>query len=110
MHAAKHRWFVVAVFFFFMLLHQSNRLLISTLTPDIMATFQITMAQMGAVSTGALIVAAIFYPIWGYLYDRYGRARLLALASFMGGATTWLNASAPNLRRKRSAGARKRSG
>ncbi len=98
MHAAKHRWFVVAVFFFFMLLHQSDRLLISTLTPDIMATFQITMAQMGAVSTGALIVAAIFYPIWGYLYDRYGRARLLALASFIWGATTWLNAIAPNFR------------
>lgn len=98
MRAARHRWFVVAVFFFFMLLHQSDRLLISTLTPDIMATFQITMAQMGAVSTGALIVAAIFYPVWGYLYDRYGRARLLALASFIWGATTWLNAVAPNFR------------
>lgn len=98
MSAAKHRWFVVAVFFLFMLLHQSDRLLISTLTPDIMATFQITMAQMGAVSTGALIVAALFYPIWGYLYDRYGRARLLALASFIWGSTTWLNALAPNFR------------
>jgi MFS family permease len=98
MSAAKHRWFVVAVFFLFMLLHQSDRLLISTLTPDIMDTFQITMAQMGAVSTGALIVAALFYPIWGYLYDRYGRARLLALASFIWGSTTWLNAIAPNFR------------
>jgi MFS transporter, Spinster family, sphingosine-1-phosphate transporter len=98
MHASRQRWFMVAVFFFFMLLHQSDRLLISTLTPDIMATFQITMAQMGAVSTGALIVAALFYPIWGYLYDRYGRAKLLALASFIWGATTWLNAIAPNYR------------
>ena len=54
------------------------------------------MAQMGAVSTGALFVAALFYPVWGYLYDRYGRAKLLALASFIWGATTWLNAIAPN--------------
>ncbi|MCX7707955.1 MAG: MFS transporter [Anaerolineae bacterium] len=98
MSAARHRWFVVAVFFLFMLLHQSDRLLISTLTPDIMETFQITMTQMGAVSTGALIVAALFYPVWGYLYDRYGRARLLALASFIWGSTTWLNAIAPNFR------------
>ncbi len=98
MHTTRHRWFVVAVFFAFMLLHQSDRLLISTLTPDIMRTFQITMAQMGAVSTGALIVAALFYPIWGYLYDRYGRAKLLALASFIWGATTWLNAIAPGYR------------
>ncbi len=95
---SKHRWFVVGVFFAFMLLHQSDRLLIGTLTPDIMDTFQISMTQMGAVSTGALIVGAIFYPIWGYLYDRYGRAKLLALASFLWGATTWLNALAPNFR------------
>jgi MFS family permease len=92
---SKHRWFVVAVFFTFMLLHQSDRLLIGTLTPNIMATFRISMTQMGAVSTGALIVGAICYPIWGYLYDRYGRAKLLALASFIWGATTWLNAIAP---------------
>ena len=94
-HQSRHRWFVVAVFFCFMLLHQSDRLLIGTLTPNIMETFRITMTQMGAVSTGALIVGAICYPIWGYLYDRYGRAKLLALSSFIWGSTTWLNAIAP---------------
>ena len=56
--------------------------------------FGITMTQMGAVSTGALIVGAIFYPLWGYLYDRYARSKLLALASFLWGATTMLNARA----------------
>jgi len=35
------------------------------------------------------------YPLWGYLYDRYARAKLLALASFLWGATTWLGAIAP---------------
>lgn len=92
------RWSVVVIFFFFMLLHQSDKLLIGTLTPNIMSTFGITMTQMGAVSTGALIVGAIFYPLWGYLYDRHGRAKLLALASFLWGATTWLNAIAPTFR------------
>ncbi len=94
-HPSRHRWFVVAVFFCFMLLHQADRLLISSLTQPIMETFHITKTQMGAVSTGALIVGAILYPIWGYLYDRYARAKLLALASFIWGATTWLNAIAP---------------
>jgi MFS family permease len=37
-------------------------------------------------------VATVLYPLWGYLYDHYARARLLALASFVWGATTWLNA------------------
>ena len=97
MKASKnYRWFVVAVFFTFMLLHQSDKLLIGPLTTRIMEDFKITSAQMGAVSSGALIVGAILYPIWGYLYDRYVRSKLLALASFIWGATTWLNALAPN--------------
>jgi len=91
-----YRWFVLGVFFFFMLLHQSDKLLIGPLTTDIMQEFGINRAQMGFVTTGALIVGAIFYPLWGYLYDRYARSKLLALASLLWGATTWLNAIAPS--------------
>jgi MFS transporter, Spinster family, sphingosine-1-phosphate transporter len=94
--ASKYRWFVVAVFFAFMLLHQTDKLLIGPLTTSIMREFNLTRAQMGAVNTGALIVGAICYPLWGYLYDRYARAKLLAAASFIWGATTWLGAIAPN--------------
>lgn len=88
----RYRWFVVAIFFFFMLLHQSDKLLIGPLTPEIIAEFGITKTQMGAVLTGALIIGTILYPIWGYLYDRFARAKLLALASFIWGSTTWLSA------------------
>jgi MFS family permease len=91
----RYRWFVVAVFFCFMLLHQSDKLLIGPLTTPIMETFGIDEVQMGAVTTGALLVGAILYPLWGYLYDRYARSKLLALASFIWGSTTWLNAIAP---------------
>ena len=93
---SKYRWFVVGIFFIFMLLHQSDKLLIGPLTPEIMKSFDITKTQMGAVVTGALIVGTVLYPIWGYLYDRYARAKLLALASFIWGATTWLGAIAPS--------------
>lgn len=92
---SRYRWFVVLVFFGFMLIHQADKLLIGPMTTQIMETFQITKTQMGAVSTGALIVGAICYPLWGYLYDRYARSKLLAAASFIWGATTWLNAIAP---------------
>lgn len=97
--SSRYRWFVIAVFFVFMLLHQADKLLIGPLTSKIMDEFGITMTQMGAVSTGALIVGAIFYPLWGYLYDRYARSKLLALASFLWGATTMLNARACFLHR-----------
>ncbi|MFZ5917930.1 MAG: MFS transporter [Chloroflexota bacterium] len=92
----RHRWFVVVVFFLFVLLHQADKLLIGPLTTPIMESFGINEAQMGAVSSLAIVVSAVLYPIWGYLYDRYARARLLALASFIWGSTTWLNALAPN--------------
>ena len=90
-----YRWVAVVILFLFMLLHQSDRLLIGSMTTAIMDDFGINRAQMGAVSTAALIVAALFYPLWGFLYDRYGRAKLLALASFLWGASTWLSAIAP---------------
>lgn len=89
------RWHVVVIFFMFMLLHQSDKLLIGPLTPEIRADFGITRTQMGAVTSAALIVGSVLYPLWGYLYDRYARAKLIALASFIWGMTTWISAIAP---------------
>jgi MFS family permease len=89
---SRYRWFVVGVFFFFMLLHQTDKLMIGSLQVPISETFGINNQQWGLVNSGALIVATILYPIWGYLYDRYARAKLLSLASFIWGGTTWLNA------------------
>ncbi len=91
---SRYRWFVVAIFFGFMLLHQVDKLLIGPLTPKIIAEFHLTDTQMGAINTGALIVGTLLYPLWGYLYDRFARAKLLALASLIWGATTWISAIA----------------
>lgn len=94
--SSRSGWSVVVIFFFFVLLHQADKLLIGPLTENIIKEFNITKTQMGLVSTGALVVGAIFYPLWGYFYDRFTRPKLLALASFIWGSTTWLNAIAPN--------------
>jgi MFS transporter, Spinster family, sphingosine-1-phosphate transporter len=91
---SRYRWFVVGIFFLFMLLHQSDRLLIGPLTPAIIKEFNLTYTQVGRINSGALIVGAILYPVWGVLYDRYSRAKLLALASLIWGSTTWLAAVA----------------
>lgn len=90
----RYRWFVLGIFFVFMLLHQADKLLIGPLTTPIMEQFQIDEAKMGLVFSGAILVGAVFYPLWGYLYDRFSRAKLLALASFIWGATTWISAVA----------------
>jgi MFS family permease len=91
-HKSSYRWFVVAIFFFFMLLHQTDKLMIGSLQVQISDDFRLNDFQWGLVNSGALAVATILYPVWGYLYDRFARAKLLALASFIWGATTWLNA------------------
>ncbi len=90
----RYRWFVLVVFFIFMLLHQADKLLIGPLTTPIMEFFNIDEAKMGFIFSGAILVGGIFYPLWGYLYDRFSRAKLLSLASFLWGATTWLSAIA----------------
>jgi len=88
----RYRWFVVTIFFFFMLLHQTDKLMIGSLQVQISETFSLNDFKWGLVNSGALAVATVLYPLWGYLYDRYARAKLLALASLIWGATTWLNA------------------
>jgi MFS family permease len=83
--------FVVIVFFLFVLLHQTDKLLIGSLQIPISKTFDLNDLEWGYINSFALGVGTLFYPIWGYLYDRYARAKLLALASFIWGATTWLS-------------------
>ncbi len=88
---SNYRWAVVAIFAAFMLLHQTDKLMIGSLQVPISDTFRLDDLKWGLINSGSLIVATILYPIWGYLYDRYARAKLLALASLIWGATTWLS-------------------
>jgi MFS family permease len=83
--------FVIIVFALFMLLHQTDKMMIGSLQIPISKSFGLNDLSWGFINSGALIIATIFYPLWGYLYDRYARAKLLALASLLWGATTWLS-------------------
>ncbi len=94
MRQSRHRWFVVATFLAFILLHQADKLLVGPLTTPIMEAFGIDEARMGLVFSGAVLVGAICYPLWGLLFDHFRRTRLLALASLIWGSTTWLSAIA----------------
>lgn len=88
----------VVVFFIFMLLHQTDKLLIGPLQTPIMETFKMSYFEWGLINSGALIVGTLFYPLWGWLSDKYNRGKLLAIASFIWGSTTWLSALAPNFK------------
>lgn len=85
---------VLIIFFLFGLFHQADRFLIGPLTSSIINEFHINEAQMGFSISSAIIVAGILYPIWGYLSDKFNRAKLISLASFLWGSTTWLSSVA----------------
>ena len=96
--ANKYRWVILSIFFFFMLLHQTDKLLINPLATQIYKEWNLSDTQWGAISTAALIVGSVCYPLWGYLYDRFSRGKLLSLAAFIWGSTTWLSAIVPSYR------------
>lgn len=83
--------YVVVIFFLFMLLHQTDRLMIGSMQTSISDTFGLNDLQWGYINSGALIVSTMLYPLWGYLSDRFSRAKLLSLASLIWGSTTWLS-------------------
>jgi predicted MFS family arabinose efflux permease len=86
--SSKCAWYVASVFFFVMLLHNADKFLISPLLPMIQEEFNLSYTQLGAIQTGSIIVAVIFMPIWGYLFDKYARPPIVALASAIWGITT----------------------
>jgi hypothetical protein len=77
----------------FILLHQTDCLLISPLTSSIMEEFQLSKTQMGLVTSMALLVGGLL-PLVGITYDTTRPPISLAL-SFS--ATTWLSAIAPTI-------------
>jgi len=89
-------WYAVFVFFLFMVLHNADKFLISPLLTSIQEEFRLTYTQLGAIQTGAAIVAVLFMPVWGYLFDRYARPPLAALASAIWGGTTVLSTFSNN--------------
>ncbi len=81
-------WYAVFVFFLFMLLHNTDKFLISPLFPSIIEEFTLAYIQVGVIQTGTAVVAVIFMPLWGYLFDKYARPLLAAIASTVWGVTT----------------------
>lgn len=84
-------WYVTFVFFIFIVLHYADKFLVSPLLPLIRDEFRLGYTELGAIETGAILIAVTFMPLWGYLFDKYARPPLVALASAIWGGTTVLS-------------------
>jgi len=92
----REAWYVAFMFFLFMLLHNADKFLISPLLTLIQAEFDLSYTELGAIQTGSVVVAVIFMPVWGYVFDRFARPPLVALASAIWGVTTILSTFSRN--------------
>lgn len=81
-------WYVTLIFFIFVVLHYADKFLISPLLPLLRDEFQLGYTELGAIETGTILIAVTFMPLWGYLFDKYARPPLVALASMIWGGTT----------------------
>jgi len=88
----RYKWFVVLFFFAFLTVHEADRYIISAVAPQVMDEFKVTYGQLGLVFSLTVLVAAVLFPVWGYLYDRYSRKILAGLAALIWGFTTIFNA------------------
>ncbi|MEM3893025.1 MAG: MFS transporter [Thermofilum sp.] len=90
----RYKWFIVLFFFTFLTFHEADRFIISAVAPQLLDEFQVKYSELGLVFSLTVLVAAILYPVWGYLYDRYSRKVLAGLAALIWGFTTIFNALA----------------
>ncbi|MGQ9479361.1 MAG: MFS transporter [Thermoproteota archaeon] len=81
-------WYVTFLFFIFVVLHYADKFLISPLLTKIRDEFKLGYTELGAIETGTILIAVAFMPIWGYLFDKYVRPKLVALASAVWSFTT----------------------
>lgn len=88
----KHRTLVLAIFVLFLLFHGADRFVISAVAPQVMEDFQARYFELGLVFSLTGFIAAVLYPFWGFLYDKYSRRLLVSLAAVVWGFTSLINA------------------
>ena len=89
-------WYVAFMFFLFLLLHNADKFLISPVLSQIEAEFGLSYTELGLIGSGTVVVAVLFMPFWGYVFDKFARPPLVALASAVWGITTILSTFSAN--------------
>jgi MFS transporter, Spinster family, sphingosine-1-phosphate transporter len=94
MRAARYAWVVVAILWVVWLLNYLDRQVIFSVFPPIQSELHLSNIELGLLGTSFLWVYAFFSPFAGFLADRYGRKRLIAISLFVWSAMTWMTGRA----------------
>lgn len=88
----------LTLFVFFLLFHYADRFLVTAVATRVMEEFHVDTEQLGLVFTVTLLLSALLYPIWGYLFDCYSRRLLVSVTATIWGFTSLINAFSRNFR------------
>ena len=91
------RWSFVLVLSFFLFFHQLDVFLLRPITVEMLSVLNASDIWIEPLIIISVIVSIICALIWGYLFDRHSRVKILALISFIFGATSWLKGISPTL-------------
>ena len=83
-----YRWLLVALLWVVALLNYIDRQVIFSVFPLLSRDLSLSNVQLGLLSTVFLWVYGFLSPISGYIADRFGRARLLAVSLLVWSAVT----------------------
>ena len=92
-----HRWVVFSVFsliYFFVYFHRVST---SVIVSDLLAAFGTTATALGFMSSMYFYLYALVQPVVGYLSDRFGPRRVIAIWSFIAAAGCVMFAMSPTI-------------
>jgi len=91
----RYRWVFVVTMFLFLFYHQLIGFLVEPLTMVFREISSVSDLWLNIELPIDIFFAFIFFLVWGILFDRHSRRRLMSLAGFLWGVSAWLMALAP---------------
>ncbi len=91
----RSRFFFVVLMFLFLFFQQWMGLMIEPITIQFSESASVLDRWINTILPVQVIFAMIFLPVWGILFDRHTRKRVLSLAGFLWGVSAWLMGIAP---------------
>ena len=91
----RYRWVFVVTMFLFLFYHQLIGFLVEPLTMVFRGIASVSDLWLDFELPINVLFAIFLFLVWGILYDRHSRRRLISLAGFLWGVSAWLMALAP---------------
>jgi len=93
--STRYRWVFVVTMFLFLLYHHLIAFLVEPLTTVFRGMSNASDLWFYTELPLDILLSLVFFLLWGFLFDRYARRRLISLAGFLWGISAWLMGLAP---------------